>query len=281
MDKFIALWFSSSAEKGMSFLFFGREIMYPMHAGAVSRIFYAQRLYQLPFGVFGISLATVVFPVMSADAARKDSAALCETIAKSIKGTIFVALPATVGLILVRKPLISLLFQHGRFTTEDTIFTAPIVVYYAIGLTGFFMQQICSKAYYSTQDSRKPMQTSLTAVVLNLMLNLLLIWPMGAAGLALSTSLCSYLQVGILLKGLVKKFGTEIFDGFAIEFVKTAVNTAIMCIVAGFAMRLTEHLSQLVQMLVVIVTAVSLYLIGAVLLKMQMLPLITGRKLPK
>jgi putative peptidoglycan lipid II flippase len=78
MDKFIALWFSSSAEKGMSFLFLGREIVYPMQAGAVSQLFYAQRLYQLPFGVFGISLATVVFPVMSADAARKDTAALQE-----------------------------------------------------------------------------------------------------------------------------------------------------------------------------------------------------------
>jgi putative peptidoglycan lipid II flippase len=281
MDKFIALWFSSSAEKGMSFLFFGREIAYPMHAGTVSRIFYAQRLYQLPFGVFGISLATVVFPVMSADAARKDTAALCATIAKGIKGAIFVALPATVGLILVRKPLISLLFQRGRFTAEDTILTAPIVVCYTLGLTGFFLQQICSKAYYSTQDSRKPMRTTLTAVLLDLILNLTLIWPMGAAGLALSTSLTSYLQVGILLKGLAKKFGAEIFNGFTVEFIKTVVNTAVMCLGACLAMKLTGHLSQLVGVLVVIITATVLYLVGAVVLKMQMLSLITGRKLLK
>jgi peptidoglycan biosynthesis protein MviN/MurJ (putative lipid II flippase) len=104
---------------------------------------------------------------------------------------------------------------------------------------------------------------------------------MGAAGLALSTSLCSYLQVWILLKGLVKKFGAEIFEGFTVEFIKTVVNTAIMCLVAGLAMKLTEHLSQLIQMLVVITAAASLYLIGAVLLKMQMLSLVTGRKLPK
>ena len=282
MDKFIALWFSSSAEKGISFLFLGSQIAYPMQAGAVSQLFYAQRLYQLPFGVFGISLATVVFPVMSADAARKDTAALCATISKSIKSAIFVAFPSTVGLIMIRQPLIKLFFEHGRFTSRDTILTASVLVCYTLGLTGFFLQQICSKAYYSTQDSRKPMRTTLTAVVLNLMLNLVLIWtPLRVAGLALSTSLCSYLQVGILLKGLVKKFGKEIFNGFAVEFVKTVINTVIMSFAAAFSMKLAAHLPQLVQVLIVVITAAAVYLIGAAVLKIQMLSLITGRKLLK
>jgi len=281
VDKFIALWFSSSAEKGLSFFFLGREIAYPMYAGTVSRIFYAQRLYQFPFGVFGISLATVVFPVMSADAARRDTAALCATIARSIKGAIFAAFPATVGLILIRKPLISLLFQRGRFTAEDMVLTAPIVVCYTIGLAGFFMQQICAKAYYSTQDSRKPMRTTLTAVVLNLILNLVLIWPMGAAGLALSTSLCSYLQVGMLLKGLAKKFGRKIFDGVIIELVKTIVNTSVMFVITFFIFNLTCSLPQVVQLLAAVFVAAFLYLAGAVLLKVEMLSLITGRKLLK
>ena len=281
MDKFIALWFSSSAEKGLSFFFLGREIAYPMHAGTVSRLFYAQRLYQFPFGVFGISLATVVFPVMSADAARKDAAALCATIAKSIKGAIFVAFPATVGLILIRKPLISLLFQRGRFTSQDTVLTASILVCYTIGLTGFFMQQICSKAYYSTQDSRKPMRTTILAVVLNFILNLIFIWPLGAAGLALSTSLCSYLQVGILLKGLAKKFGGKIFDGVLNEFAKTIVITLTMFVIAFFVLNLTASLSRIIQLSAVVIVATVLYLAGAVLLKVEMLSLITGRKLLK
>ncbi len=281
MDKFIALLFSSSAEKGMSFMFFGREIAYPMNAGAVSRIFYAQRLYQFPFGVFGISLATVVFPVMSADAARKDSAALCTTIARSIKGAIFVAFPATVGLILIRKPLISLLFEHGRFTLQDTILTASIVVCYTIGLTGFFMQQICAKAYYSTQDSHKPMQTTLLAVALNFILNLILIWPLGAAGLALATSACSYLQVTILLKGLADKLGRKIFDGVVIELAKTIAITIAMFVIAFFVLNLTGSLSQAVQLLTTVIVAVFLYLTGAVLLKVEMFSLITDRKLFK
>jgi len=155
------------------------------------------------------------------------------------------------------------------------------VVCYTIGLTGFFMQQICAKAYYSTQDSRKPMRTTLTAVVLNLILNLVLIWPMGAAGLALSTSLCSYLQVVILLKGLAKKFGRRLFDGFAAEFTKTVINTVIMSFVAVLVMKLAGHLPQLIQILIVVITAAGMYLVGAAVLKIEMLSLITGRKLLK
>jgi putative peptidoglycan lipid II flippase len=252
-----------------------------MHAGTVSRIFYAQRLYQFPFGVFGISLATVVFPVMSADAARKDTAALCATIARSIKGAIFVALPATVGLILIRKPLISLLFERGRFTADDTVLTASILVCYTIGLTGFFMQQICSKAYYSTQDSRRPMQTTLLVVMLNFILNLILIWPLGAAGLALSTSVCSYVQVTMLLKGLAKKFGKKIFDSVIVELAKIIVNTLVMFIVTFFVLRLAHSLPQVIQVLVAVFVAAFLYLAGAVLLKVEMFSLITGRKLLK
>lgn len=191
------------------------------------------------------------------------------------------AFPSMVGLIMIRKPLIKVFFEHGRFTSEDTILTASVLVCYTLGLTGFFLQQICSKAYYSTQDSRKPMRTTLTAVVLNLILNLVLIWPMGTAGLALSTSLCSYLQVAILLKGLVKKFGRRLFDGFAAEFTKTVINTVIMSFVALLVMKLAGYLPQLIQILIVVITATGVYLVGAAVMKIEMLSLITGRKLLK
>jgi peptidoglycan biosynthesis protein MviN/MurJ (putative lipid II flippase) len=104
---------------------------------------------------------------------------------------------------------------------------------------------------------------------------------MGAAGLALSTSLCSYLQVGILLKGLVKKFGRKIFDGVIIELVKTIVNTSVMFVITFFIFNLTYSLPQVVQLLAAVFVAAFLYLAGAVLLKVEMLSLITGRKLLK
>jgi putative peptidoglycan lipid II flippase len=141
------------------------------------------------------------------------------------------------------------------------------------------MQQICAKAYYSTQDSHRPMRTTLLAVVLNFILNLILIWPLGAAGLALATSIASYVQVTILLKGLADKFGRKIFDGVVNELVKTVVITLVMSVVAFFVLKLTGSMPKLIQLSIVVIATVFLYLAGAVILKVEMLSLITGRKL--
>ncbi|MBN1787417.1 MAG: murein biosynthesis integral membrane protein MurJ [Sedimentisphaerales bacterium] len=280
-DVSIAAWFSGSAQKGAAFGWFGREIQYPMWEGAVSQLFYSQRLYQFPLGVLGISLATAIFPVMSSDAAKNNIDALCNTIAKGIKGAMFVALPATAGLILVRQPLVSLIFERGKFSSADTTSTAFILTFYSIGLAGFFMQQICTRAFYSLHESKKPAQSAFIAVVINVVLNLILIWPLGAAGLALSTAFCSYLQVVILLKSLAGKLGRKIFDGVVVEFIKTLIITLVMFAVSLFVMNSAHSLPRIVQLAAAVVTAVILYTIGAVLLKAEMLSLVTGRKLLK
>jgi putative peptidoglycan lipid II flippase len=101
-------------------MWFGREVNYPVWAGSVSSLYYSQRLYQFPLGVLGISLATAIFPVLSAAAADQDEPLLSKTILKGFQLALFVALPATAGLILVARPLISVLYQHGEFSAEDT-----------------------------------------------------------------------------------------------------------------------------------------------------------------
>ena len=111
--------FSGSLEKGEFFTWFGSQVKYPVWDGAVSQLYYSQRLYQFPLGVLGISLATAIFPVMSADAARGDFDSLKKTISKGIRGTVFIALPATVGLILVARPLVAVIFEHGEFLRSE------------------------------------------------------------------------------------------------------------------------------------------------------------------
>ena len=177
----------------------------PLSYGAPSHLYYAQRLYQFPLGIFGISLATAIFPVLSADAARKDFSALCATLSKGLQAALFVAVPATAGLILVARPVVAVVFQHGRFEPADTAATAWTLSFYALGLTGFFAQQIVIRTFYSLQNSKLPAVTAVIAVVVNLCLNLILIWPLGSGGLALATSLCSYLQVAILMAVLSTK----------------------------------------------------------------------------
>lgn len=282
-DDLIAWWFSGSEEKGYFFEFFGAQIQYPMWRGSVSHLYYAQRLYQLPLGVLGISLATAIFPVMSADAARKDFTTLQATISKGIRATVFVAVPATIGLILVAGPLISAAFEHGRFTNQDTRMVARTLAFYALGMCGYFAQQILARAFYSMQDSKVPMRSAMIAVLVNVILNLTLIWFMGVAGLALSTAICSYLQVFILIFMLRKRLGTHILDGLPVTFMKTVVAAAFMWLVAAAIMTLMKNLpdgrfSDILRLAVVVPVAAAVYLLAAKSLHIEMLSLLTGAK---
>jgi len=282
-DDLIAWWFSGSEEKGRFFEFLGAQIEYPMWRGSVSHLYYAQRLYQLPLGVLGISLATAIFPVMSSDAAKKDFAALRATISKGIRGTVFVAIPATVGLIMVGKPLISAAFEHGRFTDEDTAMVVGILGFYALGLCGYFAQQILARAFYSIQDSKTPMRSAVIAVFVNVILNLTLIWFMGTKGLAVSTALCSYLQVVILVSLLRRRVAGTILDGFGATLAKTILATVLMYLVGAGIISIMGRLPDsrwcnILRLAVVVPSAAGVYLLGAKLLRVEMLSLLTGRK---
>ena len=120
LDDIIAWWFSGSVEKGDVFFLFGNQIAYPLRRGSVSHLNAAQRLYQMPLGVFGISLATAIFPVMSAKTAEGDFGGLKRVISQGIRGALFIGIPSTVGIFLIAEPLVSALFEHGRFTQADT-----------------------------------------------------------------------------------------------------------------------------------------------------------------
>jgi len=282
-DDLIAWWFSASAEKGASFMLLGSEIMYPLQRGSVSHLYYAQRLYQLPLGVFGISLATAIFPVMSSDAARKDFKALCTTISTGLRSVIFIAIPATVGLIMIARPLISVAFQHGKFDSEDTQIVQYTLLFYALGLCGYFAQHIAARAFYSMQDSYTPMTSALIAVAANIVLNLTLIWFLQTAGLAASTAICSYLQIIILIVLLRRRLGPLILDGLARALLKTVAATAVMCLVGMGLLLLCRNLPagfwpDILRLIVVVPSAAAAYLLAAKFLHIEMLSLMTAAK---
>lgn len=255
----------------------------PLGWGAVSHLYYAQRLYQFPLGVLGISLATAIFPVMSADAAKKDYNALCKTVSRGFGAAVFVALPATVGIILLARPLISAIFQHGEFTAADTKLTAWTLSFYAIGLWGFFSQQIATRAFYSTQDSKCPAITAVVAVIVNIILNLTLLWSLGTGGLALSTALCSYLQVLILVFVLHKRYGSNVLSGLGVTLVKSVISTVAMGIAAWGALFLLRNMPinlrwDITRLAAVVPLSALVYLGTAKLLRNEMLSLIVGAR---
>ena len=282
-DDLIAWWFSGSEEKGRFFELLGHQITYPMWRGSVSHLYYAQRLYQLPLGVLGISLATAIFPVMSADAARKDTTALQSTISKGIRGTVFIALPATIGIILVARPLIEAAFQHGRFTDEDTNKVVSTLIFYTLGLCGYCAQQVLARAFYAMQDSKMPMRSALVAVVANFFLNLTLIWFIGRSGLAAATALCAYLQVTILTAVLHKRLGRAVLNGLSSTLIKTFIATMIMWLIGALIILSMKNLPDvrlynMLRLLLIVPPCAAAYILCAKFLRNEMLSLFTGRK---
>jgi len=253
---------------------------YPLGYGAPSHLYYAQRLYQLPLGVLGISLATAIFPVMSLDAARKDFDALTATIARGIRGAVFVAIPATVGILLVAKPLVCALFEHGSFQSADTSQVAWTLSFYAMGLTGYFLQQLAARAFYSMQDSKTPALSAVAAVLVNVILNLTLIWFLGTGGLAAATAICSYLQVTILVKVLHRRLGHSVLEGLRVTVVKTLAATAAMLLAGVIILILMKGMqpgrwSEVIKLAVVVPTAAAVYALAAKVLRIEMLALFT------
>jgi putative peptidoglycan lipid II flippase len=264
-------------------LAFMRQDGFPLAYGSPSFLYYAQRLYQFPLGVLGISLATAIFPKMSDEAGRHDFEALKRTISQGLRVVLFVAMPATVGMFLVARPLVTVIFQHGRFTAANTTVVAWTLCFYAIGLCGYFAQQICTRAYYAVQDSSTPAKSAVLAVAINLVLNLSLIWVLGVAGLAAATAVCSYVQVAFLVRGLRRRFGDGLLTGLLRTCVRACCCSAIMALVGGGILWGLHGLpktfvSQCVRLAVMVPVSAGVYIMMAKMMHMEELSLLMGKE---
>ncbi len=284
-DDLVAWWFSGSLEKGQFFTLFGYQIRYPLWRGSVSYLGFAQHLYQLPLGVFGISLATALFPVMSSRAAQKDYAGLCKMVSLGIRSSIFVALPCSLGMILIARPFISVWLRHGNFQATDIPGVVTALIFYSVGITGYFLQQIMVRTFYSLQDSKAPVWTGLVAVGVNFVLNIVLIWLLrSVGGLAASTAFCSYLQVVILTVMLRKRLGHSILENLMATLVKTTVAVTVMWFVGRGVLTIMDNLPgefwfNMLRLAAVIPSAAAVYLLAAKLLHIEELALLKGTRL--
>ena len=175
--------------------------------GSVSYLYYADRLLEFPMGIFAIAVATAVLPVMSEQAARKDWGNLRETLSFALRLVFFVTLPAMIGLIVLRHPILNLLFQRGAFTAHSAEMTAQALLYYSLGLAGFAGVRIIVPAFYSLQDTKTPVKIAFAALLANAILGALLMGPLQHGGLALATSLAAGINFALLVFLLRKKMG--------------------------------------------------------------------------
>lgn len=175
--------------------------------GAVSWLTYAFRLMQLPLGLFGVAIAQATLPVISRHAAEDDKPAMAKTLSESIKLTVFINLFACFTLFALAEPIIRVIFQHGRFSVSDTYATALALRAYSFGLVFYCLIKVLGPAFYALNETKIPVIASITAVVVNIVLNLLFIKPFGYWSLALATGIGAMFNAGILFVMIRKRLG--------------------------------------------------------------------------
>ena len=209
--------------------------------GAVSWLGYAFRLMYLPIGLFGVSIATASLPDISRYAVASDFAAIRGAVSRGLRMILMLNLPATLGLIVLAEPIVSLLYERNQFGPADTVATSAALVFYAPGLLGYSAVKIASPTFYSLRDSRTPVLVSVASVAVNLGLNLMLVRVLGYSGLALGTALASIFNAGLLLWLLSRRLGGLDADRVATAALKIGLASLLMAVAARMLWGLLEE----------------------------------------
>lgn len=213
---------------------------YPLDASSNGILALTQRLYQFPLGVFGIAVATAVFPLLAKHADEPEH--FLQTLRRGLRLSLFIGLPASVGLILVREPITYTFFGGGRsgFSDEGVARSAAVLLGHASGIWAYSLNHVFTRAFYAKGDTRTPMKVALWMVALNLSLNLGLIWPYREAGLAWATSISAAVQCAVLAFLCRRLLHAPLFDRETSRAaVKITAATVLMTAVVLLTRRLT------------------------------------------
>jgi len=205
--------------------------------GSVSWLYYADRLVEFPLGIFGVALGTVILPTLATRHAKGEQEAFSATLDKGLRWVLLIGLPATVGLVVLARPTVAALFQYGDFKQFDVEMSGLALVAFGIGLPAFMLVKILAPAFYARQDSRTPVRVAVVAMLANMAMNLLFAVPMvllhvtGAhAGLALATSLASYLNAGQLYYRLRRQAVYRPQPGWRVFFLRLGVASVVLAV---------------------------------------------------
>ncbi|MCL4487084.1 MAG: murein biosynthesis integral membrane protein MurJ [Chloroflexi bacterium] len=176
-------------------------------AGRIAALSYAWRLMLLPVGIVGQSLGTAVFPTFSEQTARSEHEDFRRTFSTAFRTTMYLTVPAAVGLIILGRPLVALVFQRGEFDAQSTAETTWALQFYAIALFAHSGLEIVTRAFYAMHDTKTPVMVGVAAMAVNIALSLALIGPLAQGGLALATSVATILEMSTLLFILRSRFG--------------------------------------------------------------------------
>jgi putative peptidoglycan lipid II flippase len=200
--------------------------------GPVSWLSYAFRFMQFPIGVFGVAIATAALPPLSRSSAQADYPEFRKTLAHALALVFLLCIPSAVGLAVLGRPIVALIFEHGRFTAFDTVQTGDALAAYAIGLAGYAALKVLSPAFYALGDARTPMLISLVSIAVNYVMNSLLVGSFGHVGLAFSTSTVALINFLLLALFMRRRVGPLEGSGLGSKLLKIVAASIPLAVVA-------------------------------------------------
>ncbi|KAA1188351.1 murein biosynthesis integral membrane protein MurJ [Pseudohalioglobus sediminis] len=205
--------------------------------GSVSWLYYSDRLAELPLGVFGIAIATVILPNLSAHRAAAREQQFAVTLDWAMRSVLLIGVPAALALVLLAKPILVTLFQYGALTPRDVDMAALSLRAYSLGLVAFMLVKVLAPGFYARKDTATPVKIGIIAMVANMVLNLAFVLPLlwyfnlGHVGLALATSASAWLNAGLLLRGLLRQGVFSWQPGWQVYSLRLAAATLVMAAV--------------------------------------------------
>lgn len=200
--------------------------------GSVTALYIADRVMEFVLGVYAVAVSTVILPLLSRQAALRQMDELKNTLNFATRLILFITFPATVGLILLRREIIEVLFQHGDFNAASTALTAWALPFFALGLSAFSMVKVIVPAFYALQDTRTPVKIAFLAMLLNIGLNFLFIRPLQDGGPAMATSVSAFFSSIALLFIFYRRYGSFGVRGIVESVSKFMVASAALAVVA-------------------------------------------------
>lgn len=249
--------------------------------GSIASLNYANKLNSFIMGIFIASISSIIYPMLAKLSVENNTRKFNDSIVKSVNIIILLIIPISMGAIVLSNPIVKILFQRGAFDSKATNMTAIALVFYSIGLIGFGLRDILGKVFYAIQDTKTPMINGAISMILNIVLNLLLIKPMGHVGLAFATSISAIVCILLLFYSLSKKIGYFGQDKIIKNTLKSIVASIVMGIITYYGHKLlcstleSGLIYEIIALLGSIILGVIVYGLLIVLLKVEEVRVIT------
>jgi putative peptidoglycan lipid II flippase len=202
--------------------------------GAVSYLFYADRLNQLPLGIIGIAVATTLLPMLSRHIAAGAEDKVRHYTARAIEFCLLLGLPAMIGLAVISRPIVQMLFQHGAFTHEDTVGTVQALRAYSLGIPGFLLVKVFAAGFFARHDTKTPVRIAVVAMAANIAFSLSLLPLLGHVGIALANSIAVSINAGLLFIHLRRRglpIGTQELPKRLLKIVAAAAIMLVLTVI--------------------------------------------------